>query len=268
MKLNENTALLSSKILLVPYDRHHVPTYHQWMEDPHLRTATASEMLSLEEEYNMQRDWRQDADKLTFLAAFPPPIKSTSEPRDVIVAGVDDAPERMFGDVNLFFFEGSEDEDDDDEVEDEDNGGRHESSSTCSASARRQITGEVELMIAPKAHRGHGLGKATLLLFLAYVLRNRIAVVSGLPISNPANLLPSSDPPTLTNLRAKINQNNPASLHLFQSVGFRKKSHKTNYFGEFDLYVDRPLDEYRTHIEDLLVKNGMGGWRELEYVQQ
>jgi len=34
--------------------------YHIWMEDVHLRQLTASELLTLEEEYKMQLSWLND----------------------------------------------------------------------------------------------------------------------------------------------------------------------------------------------------------------
>ncbi len=37
MRINSNTKIVSDKVLLVPYKREHVPTYHQWMCDPELR---------------------------------------------------------------------------------------------------------------------------------------------------------------------------------------------------------------------------------------
>ncbi|KAK6052960.1 hypothetical protein COOONC_09536 [Cooperia oncophora] len=67
MKLNENTKIVGNKIVLVPYEKEHVPNYHKWMEDDEIRRLTGSERLSLDEEYEMQRNWRVDDDKLTFI---------------------------------------------------------------------------------------------------------------------------------------------------------------------------------------------------------
>lgn len=36
--------------------------YHEWMKSEELRRLTASEPLTLEQEYAMQRSWREDAD--------------------------------------------------------------------------------------------------------------------------------------------------------------------------------------------------------------
>merc|ERR1711939_1226447 len=71
MLINKNTAISTSSILLVPYEASHVPTYHEWMKDEQIQAETASEPLTLEEEYAMQRSWRTDADKLTFIACLP-----------------------------------------------------------------------------------------------------------------------------------------------------------------------------------------------------
>jgi len=37
-----------------------ITRYHKWMEDTNLRQLTASEPLSLDEEYNMQQSWLND----------------------------------------------------------------------------------------------------------------------------------------------------------------------------------------------------------------
>ncbi|KAI0472114.1 GNAT domain-containing protein [Xylariaceae sp. FL0804] len=78
MKLNENIAIATKRVLLVPYDAHHVPRYHGWMQDPAIREATASEPLTLAEEYENQLSWRASADKLTFIVCARHPRSSLS----------------------------------------------------------------------------------------------------------------------------------------------------------------------------------------------
>lgn len=53
-------SLEGEKVILVPYMEAHVPKYHEWMQDPSLLQATASEPLSLEQEYQMQLSWSRD----------------------------------------------------------------------------------------------------------------------------------------------------------------------------------------------------------------
>ena len=67
MKLNWNLKLSSNKLCLVPYRKEFVLKYHEWMQDPYLLEMTASEALSLEEEYEMQRIWYEDEKKCTFI---------------------------------------------------------------------------------------------------------------------------------------------------------------------------------------------------------
>ncbi|KFV16042.1 N-acetyltransferase 9, partial [Pterocles gutturalis] len=62
MKINQNTVLQGKRVTLVPYTSAHVPRYHEWMQSEELQRLTASEPLSLEQEYEMQRSWREDAD--------------------------------------------------------------------------------------------------------------------------------------------------------------------------------------------------------------
>ncbi|GAA5798085.1 hypothetical protein HPULCUR_003485 [Helicostylum pulchrum] len=60
MRLNENLMLIGDKVALVPYKVEHVPKYHEWMKSPFLQEMTASDPLTLEEEYEMQTSWHQD----------------------------------------------------------------------------------------------------------------------------------------------------------------------------------------------------------------
>jgi hypothetical protein len=67
--MKNNVILYKDPVYLVPYSKAHVPIYHAWLKDPFLQQVTASEPLSLEEEYVMQQDWRDDpkSKKIIFL---------------------------------------------------------------------------------------------------------------------------------------------------------------------------------------------------------
>ena len=67
MRINENTVLLGELVALVPYKKHHVARYNFWMQQKELLELTASEPLSLDEEYEMQTLWHLDDKKLTFI---------------------------------------------------------------------------------------------------------------------------------------------------------------------------------------------------------
>uniref|UniRef100_A0A914DE62 N-acetyltransferase domain-containing protein n=1 Tax=Acrobeloides nanus TaxID=290746 RepID=A0A914DE62_9BILA len=68
------------------------------MESEELRTLTASERLTLEQEYEMQKKWREDEDKCTFIILSKQLFEETQNEL-----------ESMIGDVNIFFTpEGSE----------------------------------------------------------------------------------------------------------------------------------------------------------------
>ncbi|XP_018793101.1 PREDICTED: N-acetyltransferase 9-like protein [Bactrocera latifrons] len=139
MRLNENTKIVGKKVILVPYCAAHVEKYHEWMKSPELQELTASEPLSLQEEYEMQRSWREDEDKCTFLVL----CRTTYEQTD-------DEIYSLVGDTNLFL-----------RVED---GGEGTDSSYQVA--------EAEIMIAEPEARSKGCGWEAMLLLLKYALRN------------------------------------------------------------------------------------------------
>ncbi|WVO13549.1 hypothetical protein L204_101170 [Cryptococcus depauperatus] len=133
MKLNENTVLFGNSVILIPYRAEHVLTYHEWMRSPELLELTASEPLSLEEEYEMQRKWHQDEDKLTFILLVRPLSTTT------ILSPSQLKQCRMMGDVNLFLPDGKNGE------------------------------GECEIMIASPQDRRKGFAVEALSLFLRYL---------------------------------------------------------------------------------------------------
>ena len=181
MKMNVETCLVGEKVVLVPYRKEHVLTYHEWMSDPHLLELTASEPLSLVEEYEMQQSWRNDENKCTFIVlercqceGIPEDVlrleKEYTEPNSAPEGDADlflvplSAPQHvvndqdfvaknihaMVGDVNLFlsFM------DDDDGVE-------------SSHSYQRQ-QGELNLMIAETSARRKGIGTESCQLAMLY----------------------------------------------------------------------------------------------------
>lgn len=133
MKINENIKLVGNKVILIPYESKHVEKYHHWMQNPELQEQTASEPLTLEEEYSMQQSWRLDEDKCTFLILSKELYSSNQ-----------DEIEALIGDTNLFITE-------------EDNGHKK---------------GEAEIMIAEKTFRGQHLGWEAMLIMLSYGVKD------------------------------------------------------------------------------------------------
>ncbi|XP_044156158.1 N-acetyltransferase 9 isoform X1 [Bufo gargarizans] len=128
MRVNEDTALRGHRVLLVPYEPHHVPRYHEWMKSEELQKLTASEPLTLEQEYDMQRSWREDNDKCTFIILDRERWDQGS-PED----------QCMVGDVNLFMVD-----------------------------PENPSLAEMEIMIAEPTFRGRGFGEESARLMLYY----------------------------------------------------------------------------------------------------
>mmetsp|Transcript_1979 Transcript_1979/g.3981 ORF Transcript_1979/g.3981 Transcript_1979/m.3981 type:complete len:498 (-) Transcript_1979:37-1530(-) len=119
--------VVGSGITLVPYLKSHVERYNGWMKDPYLLSTTASEPLTLEEEYEMQEEWRVSRDKHTFII-----LEGEEE-------GEEGNLERMVGDVNMFVSV-EEEIDDDGKI------------------VHEIVQGELEVMIAEAKARRKGYG--------------------------------------------------------------------------------------------------------------
>uniref|UniRef100_A0A8I3NX19 Alpha/beta-tubulin-N-acetyltransferase 9 n=2 Tax=Canis lupus familiaris TaxID=9615 RepID=A0A8I3NX19_CANLF len=130
MRLNENVLLLGKKVVLVPYTSEHVPRYHEWMKSEELQRLTASEPLTLEQEYSMQQSWLEDADKCTFIVLDAE--KWQAQPSTT-------EESCMAGDVNLFL-----------------------------TNVGDPSLGEIEVMIAEPSCRGKGFGTESVLMMMSY----------------------------------------------------------------------------------------------------
>ncbi|KAI2621560.1 acetyltransferase domain-containing protein [Xylaria nigripes] len=261
MRINETIAVSTPRVLLVPYDPHHVERYHEWMQNVALREATASDLLSLDEEYENQQSWRTSHDKLTFIVcqpaikgpidAAPAPIAAedshgANEGTLRIHAGEDDTPARMIGDINLFLTaDDNNGNDGENEAENKERGcgGRE--------STWYDVKGEIDIMIAVPEHRRQGLGEAAVSAFLRFLAENIGAIMSeysrsASSFTSPsmrwesvgieAVTLPAVKSARLRRLVAKIHASNAGSVRLFDKLGF-KRDGEPDYFNEISLVL-------------------------------
>lgn len=97
----KNRQIHGEKVVLVPYCHIHVSKYNNWMQDDDLQYLTASEPLTLDQEYDMLKTWTNDPRKCTFIILDKITFDITK-----------DQVESMIGDVNIFI-----DSHDDDQAE-------------------------------------------------------------------------------------------------------------------------------------------------------
>ena len=170
----------------------------------------------------MQKSWRADHDKLTFIATIPPNVTFTDHGLEALrSAARADEVLRMFGDVNLFILEVEDDE------------------------GNTNLVGELEVMIARKDLQGRGYGKVLLKSFIWYILRHHDRIMAEYGKGKGTETLGM-----LKYLHCKISDANERSIGLFESVGFRKMSERPNYFGELEFRWDITLERTLAVIGD------------------
>ncbi|EPS95687.1 hypothetical protein FOMPIDRAFT_1131879 [Fomitopsis schrenkii] len=198
MRCNQNTVIVDPLVVLAPYRHEHVAKYHEWMKSTELQELTASEPLTLEQEYEMQQKWREDEDKLTFIVLANEARLSADDATDSTESDwLKTLP--MVGDVNLFLKGNPSDED---------------------------FEAEVEIMIAEPAYRRRGLAHTVLQLFLSYA-------TSAAKASATTNLA-GIPPIPRTRLVARIGMQNAPSIALFEKLGF-VETKRVEVFGELEM---------------------------------
>lgn len=171
-----------------------------------MQDATASEPLTLDEEYENQVSWREAHDKLTFIVCRPRGAGDGGTRPDEYGA----REEHMRGDVNLFLY-----------PDDEEPHG---------AVAATWLVGEVDVMIADEAHTGQGLGSGAVRALLTYVQRHEARLLAQYGGGRAVRL---------RRVMAKIKEGNRRSTALFERLGFAPRG-RVNYFGERTLARDWP----------------------------
>ncbi|KAK7456305.1 hypothetical protein CaCOL14_004349 [Colletotrichum acutatum] len=195
-----------------------------------IQEATASEPLTLEEEYENQQSWRTSHDKLTFIICQPLGSSSTTASTEAVQAGEVDASERMIGDINFFIYPYDDDEDEEGQA---------------GAANEGLYVGEVDVMVASKEHRGKGIGHAAVTTLLTYVHRNQARIFEEYVRGEEGDQETTTKRAAqLKGLMVKIKEGNAASIALFRRLGFVQKG-EVNYFGEIQMVLG-DLNEFVT----------------------
>jgi RimJ/RimL family protein N-acetyltransferase len=205
----------TSRLSLLPYSAALVPRYHEWMADEALREATASERLTLEEEFAAQREWAQDPGKQTFIV-FDRAARSEA-----------DAAAGMCGDVNIFLM--SEDAAEDYALPASEPAGAAAATTAAAAaatSAEPLPTAEIMVMIAEADQRRRGFASEAVRAMMVFALRSR----------------------GVRRFVAKISDSNAPSLALFGRLGFRV-ARRMPHFQETHLAFEVASEAERVRLE-------------------
>lgn len=214
----------------------------------------------------MQRSWREDGDKLTFVICRPFEFdhgstttttsysdESTASHKRTHKASSEDIEAEvaaMVGDVNLFISTLDSPNDSDETLESSDKSVSN--SPSPPSSVLPGVVGELELMIADRAHRRKGLGKASLLAFLKYIVQHEREILEEYFAfqqrqHRALNILLRAETKDerwkFSHFSVKIAASNTESLGLFEGLGFVRTSGQPSYFGEFELCLARGVVE-------------------------
>ncbi len=260
MKLNYDICLVGKRVILVPYRKflrgipsgkaknsfslfcfspptffvgpEHVPTYHEWMKDPDLLEATGSEPLSYDDEIDMQKSWKNDETKCTFIVHAADACRYSLEKFETVsdIEGscstkfdIEENLEAMVGDVNLFLSEiDDSDESDTDNI-------RDVKTSQETTRSEPKMQAEVDIMIARKDFQGKGLGRAATCAMLLYG-------VTKLGIHR---------------FFCRINEDNTNSIRLFKAIGFEQCNYAA-CFKQVELDLCKTLPE----MEEIFKEHG------------
>lgn len=201
MKQTKNLVLVGQhNVRLVPYESIHVPRYHQWLKDPYILEMTASEPVSLKEEYEWQKTWEPDDTKCTFLISITDKsaIDEVNKKLDEPLQPADPSnPENgcIIGDINLYIVSNPDE----------------------------PLKAEVDVMIAEKECWRHGYAQEALRMFMKYG-----ATVLGIKIFEARILM--TNKPSINLFHNKLGFSKVSVSEIFKEVHFEldvsdKKSH-------------------------------------------
>ncbi|KAK8041356.1 GNAT domain-containing protein [Apiospora phragmitis] len=225
-----------------------------------IREATASDRLTLQEEYENQVSWRTSADKLTFVLCRPLARATASRAvaGDVVAAGRDDGPERMVGDINMFLTPWDDGNDDDDDATEK---AATKNSSVPETAGIDFVRAEVDVMIAGAADRGKGLGKGAVGALLEFVSRNREGILREYATTIAPN---AGRHPEIREFVARIQASNAGSIALFKGFGFRQRG-AVNYFGEVEMVMLPAIGKLGRGTPSIGDIEVVEGYREAKY---
>ena len=200
------------------------------MQDSFLLDATASEPLSMEEEIKMQKEWRDDEHKCTFIILardllqgqgspdFPrcPCDNGSSNERSSFPKLIEQTLHCMIGDINLFL---SEEEEEEEELDEEESFRRQQNLQNGTQQVETKppelTQAELDLMIAESSHRNKKLGSELALMMMHY----------------------GASQLNIRRFFVKIKDTNNSSLRLFkEKLGFVECAY-AECFGEYELEV-------------------------------